>query len=61
MPILLLLASPFKANDLIVSIDGINTHQLDELEPHLSEKPENSYFDVEIQRGGELKMLRIRL
>jgi len=61
VPRLLLLASPFKANDLIVSRDGINTHQLDELEPHLSEKPENSYFDVEIQRGGELKMLRIRL
>ena len=61
VPNLLLLASPFKADDLIVSIDGINTHHLDKLEPHLSKKPANSYFEVEIQRGGELRMLRIRL
>jgi len=61
IPKLLLLASPFKADDLIINIDGVNTHHLDELQQHLREKKSNKYFDIEIQRNGNLKMLRIRL
>lgn len=61
IPKLLLLASPFKADDLIINIDGVSTHHLEELQQHLGEKKSSEYFDIEIQRNGNLKMLRIRL
>ena len=61
VPKLLLLSSPFKIGDLIVTIDGVNTHRLQELQKHLEEKASSEYFDVEIQRNGKMMMLRIRL
>jgi hypothetical protein len=61
VPKLFLLSSPFKTGDLIVTIDGVNTHRLQELQKHLEEKSSSEYFDVEIQRGGKMMMLRIRL
>ena len=60
-PKLFLLSSPFKTGDLIVTIDGVNTHRLDELQRHLEEKGTSEYFDIEIQRNGKMIMLRIRL
>jgi len=61
VPKLFLLSSPFKTGDLIVTIDGVNTHRLDELQRHLEEKATSEYFDIEIQRNGKMIMLRIRL
>lgn len=61
IPRLLLLASPFEVGDLIVNIDGVSTHHLVELKQYLREKKSNKYYDIEIQRNGNLKMLRIRL
>ncbi|MDB4123308.1 hypothetical protein N9568_02910, partial [Planktomarina temperata] len=61
VPKLLLLSSPFKTGDLIVTIDGVNTHRLDELQRHLEKKATSEYFDIEIQRNGKMIMLRIRL
>jgi hypothetical protein len=61
VPKLFLLSSPFKTGDLIVTIDGVNTHRLQELQKHLEEKASSEYFDVEIQRNGKMMMLRIRL
>jgi hypothetical protein len=61
VPKLFLLSSPFKTGDLIVTIDGVNTHRLDELQRHLEKKATSEYFDIEIQRNGKMIMLRIRL
>lgn len=61
IPRLLLLASPFKSGDIIVTVDGISTHQLSRMQQHLATKSNKDYFDVEIQRNGNLKMIRLRL
>ena len=61
IPKILLLTSPFKPNDIIVTIDGIAIKNINKLKQNLSKKNNADYFDVEIQRGGNLKMIRVRL
>ena len=61
IPNILLLTSPFKSNDIIVTIDGISANNINKLKKHLSKKNNNNFFDVEIQRSGNLKMIRVRL
>ena len=61
IPNILLLTSPFKSNDIIVTIDGISANNINKLKQHLSKKNNNNFFDVEIQRSGNLKMIRVRL
>ncbi|MDB2535598.1 hypothetical protein N9X29_01090 [Amylibacter sp.] len=61
IPNILLLTSPFKSNDIIVTIDGVSANNINKLKQHLSNKNNTDFFDVEIQRSGNLKMIRIRL
>lgn len=61
IPNILLLTSPFKSNDIIVTIDGISANNINKLKQHLSKKNNNDFFDVEVQRSGNLKMIRVRL
>ena len=61
IPKILLLASPFKRGDLIVTIDGQSTSDIEGLRQHLQRKSASDYFDVEIQRDEKLKMIRVRL
>ena len=61
IPSILLVTSPFKSNDIIVTIDGLATNDVNKLKQHLTKKPNIDYFDVEIQRDGKLKMIRVRL
>ena len=61
VPNILLLASPFRRNDIIVTIDGKDTTNIEKLRRHLKNKSMVDYFDVEIQRDGQLKMIRVRL
>jgi hypothetical protein len=61
IPSILLMTSPFKVNDIIVTIDGLATNDVNKLKQHLTEKSNIDYFDVEIQRDGNLKMIRVRL
>ena len=61
IPSILLVTSPFKSNDIIVTIDGLATNDVNKLKKHLTEKSNVGYFDVEIQRDGNLKMIRVRL
>tara|TARA_B110001450_G_scaffold109284_1_gene103317 strand:- start:9054 stop:9815 length:762 start_codon:yes stop_codon:yes gene_type:complete len=61
IPNILLVTSPFKSNDIIVTIDGIPANDIIKLKEHLSEKNNTDFFDVEIQRSGNLKMIRVRL
>ena len=39
----------------------IEKKNVDKLKKHLTEKSNVGYFDVEIQRDGNLKMIRVRL
>ena len=61
IPSILLVTSPFKSNDIIVTIDGLATNDVNKLKQHLTKKSNIDYFDVEIQRDGYLKMIRVRL
>ena len=61
IPSILLVTSPFKSNDIIVTIDGFATNDVKKLKQHLTKKSNIDYFDVEIQRDGNLKMIRVRL
>lgn len=61
IPKILLLASPFRRGDIIVTIDGQNTGDIEGLRQHLQSKSASDYFDVEIQREEKLKMIRVRL
>ena len=61
IPSILLMTSSFKENDIIVTIDGLATNDVNKLKQHLTKKSNIDYFDVEIQRDGHLKMIRVRL
>ena len=61
IPSILLVTSPFKSNDIIVTINGLAMNDVNKLKQHLINKPNIDYFDVEIQRDGKLKMIRVRL
>ena len=61
IPSILLATSPFKSNDIIVTIDGFATNDVNKLKQYLTKEPNIDYFDVEIQRDGNLKMIRVRL
>jgi hypothetical protein len=61
LPKIVLKMTPFKINDLILSIDSIPAIDLDILLLHISGKVKNGVFDIEIQRDGRLRLLRVSI
>lgn len=52
---------PFKKKDLILSVDTISAIDIDRLLLQLQNKVENGVFNVEIERAGKLKLLRVSM
>jgi len=52
---------PFKKKDLILSVDTISAVDIDRLLLQLQNKVENGVFNVEIERAGKLKLLRVSM
>ena len=51
--------SPFEVNDIILTIDGISTHDLSVLPAHVLTKGSNARFIVELERAGKLKLMEV--
>ena len=51
--------TPFKEDDLILTVDGISSHDIAILNDHLKTKGKAGKFSVEIQRSGDLKMIEV--
>jgi hypothetical protein len=51
--------TPFKENDLILTVDGISSHDIALLNDHLQTKGRGGKFAVEVQRSGDLKMIEV--
>jgi hypothetical protein len=52
---------PFKKKDLILSVDTISAVDIDRLLLQLQNKVKNDVFNVEIERAGKLKLLRVSM
>jgi hypothetical protein len=50
---------PFEEKDIILTIDTISAVDTDSLLLQLQNKVENGVFNVEIERAGKLKLLRV--
>ena len=61
LPNIFLKITPFKINDLILSVDSIPAAKLDTLLLHIGGKVKNGVFDIEIQREGRLRLLRVSM
>jgi hypothetical protein len=59
LPEILLDMTPFKRRDVILTVDSISTADIDMLLLHLQNNSKNGVFDVEIERAGKLKLLRV--
>ena len=51
--------TPFKEDDLILTVDGISSHDIALLNDHLKTKGKAAKFAVELQRSGDLKMIEV--
>lgn len=60
IPAALLKLSPFKLNDLIISVNGIAINEREELSQHVQSGSHNKLFKVEIERSGELKLITVK-
>ena len=48
-----------KEDDLILTVDGISSHDISLLNDHLKTKGKTGKFAVELQRSGDLKMIEV--
>jgi len=58
-PAIFFALTPFKEDDLILTVDGISSHDIALLNDHLKTKGKASKFAVELQRSGDLKMIEV--
>lgn len=60
IPSSLLQLSPFLKNDLIIAVNGIAINDQELLLRHVEFGDHNNDFDIELERSGELKLIRVR-
>jgi type II secretory pathway component PulC len=60
IPSSLLQLSPFLKNDLIIAVNGIAINDQELLLRHIEFGDHDNDFDVELERSGELKLIRVR-
>ena len=60
IPSSLLQLSPFLKNDLIIAVNGIAINDQELLMRHVKFGDHDNDFDVELERSGELKLIRVR-
>ena len=60
IPSALLKLSPFKQNDLIISVNGIAINKSSDLSQYVQSGSHNKLFEVEIERSGELKLITVK-
>ena len=58
-PLMFFQLTPFKKNDLVLSVDGIPAHHVETLLEHINKKGKLGTFDVEIQRNTKLKLIKV--
>ena len=61
IPGFLLEASPFQRDDIILSINGVAVNNIVNLTKELQSQTKSSTFEVELERSGMLKLIRIKL
>jgi type II secretory pathway component PulC len=61
IPGFLLAASPFQRDDVILSINGVAVNNIMNLTKELQSQTKSSTFEVELERSGILKLIRIKL
>lgn len=59
VPKILLDMTPFKRKDVILTVDSITTTDTEKLLVHLQSNRKKGVFDVEIERAGKLKLLKV--
>lgn len=58
-PLMFFQLTPFKKNDLVLSVDGIPAHNVETLLEHINKKGKFGTFNVEIQRNAKLKLIKV--
>jgi S1-C subfamily serine protease len=61
IPGVLLAASPFQRDDIILSINGVAVNKIMNLTRELQSQTKSSTFEVELERSGILKLIRVKL
>ena len=61
IPGVLLAASPFQKDDIILSINGVAVNKIMNLTKELQSQTKSSTFEVELERSGILKLIRVKL
>ena len=61
IPGVLLAASPFQRDDIILSINGVAVNKIMNLTKELQSQTKSSTFEVELERSGMLKLIRVKL
>ena len=61
IPGVLLAASPFQRDDIILSINGVAVNKIMNLTKELQSQTKSSTFEVELERSGILKLIRVKL
>ena len=61
IPGVLLAASPFQRDDIILSINGVAVNKIMKLTKELQSQTKSSTFEVELERSGMLKLIRVKL
>ena len=56
-----LAASPFQRDDIILSINGVAVNNIMNLTKELQSQTKSSTFEVELERSGMLKLIRVKL
>ena len=56
-----LAASPFQRDDIILSINGVAVNNIMNLTKELQSQTKSSTFEVELERSGVLKLIRVKL
>ena len=56
-----LAASPFQRDDIILSINGVAVNNIMNLTKELQSQTKSSTFEVELERSGILKLIRVKL
>ena len=61
IPGVLLAVSPFQRDDIILSINGVAVNKIMNLTKELQSQTKSSTFEVELERSGMLKLIRVKL